>query len=858
MAGDTKTLMIRLVGNAKSATKAASDTERAYDSLDTKLKDVGKKWQDTGKKLSSTGKSLTTKLTLPIVGIGAYSVKTAAEFEQTMNVLQTNTGASAKRMSQLEQQAKDLGKATVFSANESADAMLELAKGGFTPAQIAGGGVQATMALAATEGMNLADAATVVANNMNAFSINAKNATQIADALAGASAASTASVGSLSEGLSNVGGSARNMGFDLNDTVGVLAALDQNSIRGAAGGTALNSLLTHLSKPTAAAQAALDKYNISLTNSDGSFKNITNIAGQFQDKLGKLNDKQKAAVVTTIAGTYGQKALNALIKEGDKGLGKYIKSTEQQGAAQKMANARMSGTAGAIEQMRGSLETAALSIGQALAPTITKVANFIGTLADKFTALPQPVQNVILIVGGVVAVLGPLLVIVGSVVSAIGAMIPVFGAVVGAIAAISAPVLIVIAALAALVAAVVLVIKYHKQIGKAIGKAWDAVKSAAKAVGNWFTKSVPQFFVKAWDKAKAAVSKGISAVVGFIKSLPGKAGAALGSLASRITAPFTKAWNAASGAVTRGINKVVGLVKSIPGRITGAIGDLGGLLVGAGRSILDGLISGITDKIGDVQGLLGKVTSWIPDWKGPKEKDKKLLTPAGHMIMDGFRDGLKSRIPKIKELLRNFSASLAKGIDDKPLAKAVDKLGTKLEKQLKASQARLQSLVSKRNDVISSVAGINQSVFGNATDAYGFTSGSYIIQSAQEQLEQGVKLTNALKAVTKMGLSKDLIQQFVNSGESGLQQLYALANGPKSVITQLNAINSKTNQAYKNAGIVAGNNLYGQQIKQANKQVKIEVRVNSMITEKNFAKKITPVIREELVKIARRNGGKLI
>ena len=65
--------------------------------------------------------------------------------------------------------------------------------------------------------------------------------------------------------------------------------------------------------------------------------------------------------------------------------------------------------------MKGSLETAAITIGSKLAPVITKVAEFITDLVNKFSALPEGVHTAIVVIGAIIAVLGPLLMIIGQV-----------------------------------------------------------------------------------------------------------------------------------------------------------------------------------------------------------------------------------------------------------------------------------------------------------------------------------------------------------------------------------------------------------------------------------------------------------
>jgi hypothetical protein len=59
--------------------------------------------------------------------------------------------------------------------------------------------------------------------------------------------------------------------------------------------------------------------------------------------------------------------------------------------------------------------------------------------------------------------------------------------------------------------------------------------------------------------------------------------------------------------------------------------------------------------IGVVKSKLQKVTSLIPDWKGPADKDKYLLRNAGRLIMDGLINGIDDKTNALKRQLRDVT-----------------------------------------------------------------------------------------------------------------------------------------------------------------------------------------------------------
>lgn len=165
----------------------------------------------------------------------------------------------------------------------------------------------------------------------------------------------------------------------------------------------------------------------------------------------------------------------------------------------------------------------------------------------------------------------------------------------------------------------------------------------------------------AWNGI-AGTARGIwNGLVSFVVGIPGRflSGlAAIGSLAGRMGSWVNGAKNAAVGA----FNGLIGWVGGVPGRILGALGGLGGLLVGAGRSIIDGFLNGLRSAFEGVKNFVGGIADWIAKNKGPKAYDLALLVPAGGWIMQGLEAGIRGGIPDLKRTLGGVSDVVAGGI----------------------------------------------------------------------------------------------------------------------------------------------------------------------------------------------------
>ena len=475
----------------------------------------------TGQQLKSTGRALTLGVTVPLIGIAAAGVKTASEFEVTMASLGVNAGIAGEYLDSLGDLAIKLGADTVFSANEAANAMLELSKAGLKPAAIEGGVLANTLNLAATEGIGLVEASTIMANTMNAFGLEAKDTARIVDVLAAGAVASTAGVEDLAGGLKYAGTTAKILNIPLDDTVTALAALNNAGIDSTTAGTSLNRFFLGLTGSTSKSAKEMEKLGISFEDVNGNIRPMNEIIPELAKSVDGMGDSMRTAALKQIFGVEGMRAANILLELNADGYEKLKDEVNKEGVAQDLATARMTGTAGALEQLRGSVETAALKIGDALAPAVVIVSKALTIAINLFTALPGPIQSVIVGFGALIAIVGPILWLMGalktSTALATGAFLAknaALGLVTAAQIAFNAvmaanPIALVILAIVAIIAIIVLLVKNWDTVTAVVGKVWNAIK---------------EFASKAWEKLKEFGSKVAGFVTGIIdkfNALPG-------------------------------------------------------------------------------------------------------------------------------------------------------------------------------------------------------------------------------------------------------------------------------------------------------------------------------------------------
>ncbi len=494
-----------------------------------------------GNKAKNLGQSL-LPATVAITGVGAASVSMANDFEDAMSQAAGALDKPMAEMEDLRQLAIQTGQDTIFSATEAANAITELAKGGLTEADIQAGALQTTMDLAASSGMDLADAANTVVQAMGAFGLSAAQSAEAANALAGAAAASSTDVEPLTQGLAQCSAQANNAGWSIQETTAVLGRFADAGITGSDAGTSLKTMLQRLAAPTDEAAGKIEALGIQTRDSEGNLLGASEMAQELKDKLGSLAPAARDAALQTIFGSDAMRAATIMMNSGSDGLQKYIAASNDQEAAQRLANSQMSDASKAIEEMKGSLETAAIVIGDTLAPIIQKVAEFISDLAGKFSSLPGGVQTAIVVIAGLVAAMGPVLMMIGQMSLGISSLTKAFSK-------------------------MSTIEKVIKPITNGL-KSLFGVISAHPVIA--VITAIVAAFVLLYNKCewfRDGVNAVVSAVIGFFQELPGKAKEIFSSLVSTLQS----VWSAITTAVSNAITGIQTTVSTAWTAITAAI-----------------------------------------------------------------------------------------------------------------------------------------------------------------------------------------------------------------------------------------------------------------------------------------------
>lgn len=175
--------------------------------------------------------------------------------------------------------------------------------------------------------------------------------------------------------------------------------------------------------------------------------------------------------------------------------------------------------------------------------------------------------------------------------------------------------------------------------------------------GAW--DGLKQLLSDAWEGMKSIVRTQIDLVVAIIKNLP----VLILALATDFVNVFVQIGeqmiSGLASKLTGGWADVRNAIWSMKDSIVSGLGNARDWLWQVGVDLIQGFIDGIGSMFGAVQSKLGDLTDSLTSWKGPPEKDRRLLAPTGQMIIAGLLEGMQSQFPAVQQSLQSFTSTLA-------------------------------------------------------------------------------------------------------------------------------------------------------------------------------------------------------
>lgn len=670
-----------------------------YLNFNTKIDDSG---MISGlKRLQSLAKKSAVAIGSGIAAGLAAATKAGMDFEAQMSKVQAISGASADEIQALTEKAKQMGVETKFSATEAGEALEYMAMAGWKTEDMLSG-IPGIMNLAAASGEDLGQVSDIVTDALTAFGLQAQDSSHFADVLATASSNANTNVSLMGATFKYVAPVAGAMKFSIEDTAQAIGLMANAGIKGEQAGTALRAMFTRLAKPPKDAAEAMSALNLVITNSDGSFKSLSDILTEMRSKFSKLTDEQKTQYAAALAGQEAMSGLLAIVNASGNDFDKLAGAiANADGASKKMADTMNDNLKGQMVLLGSSAESLGLAIYDGISePMKEAVKSGIGSI-NKLTKsinsgeLQGAVSNIGELFGGLVSgaveitetALPAVIHLTSSIAEHSGVVLTAAGAVVGYKAALSG------------LAATQEIITWGKSVSGTI----TAIKDA-KMLGITYSTLYQAAILKDETALKLCNAAGLTDIA--VKG-------------GQVTAT-----NAATGA-TLAFNKA--LMANPAGLVIGAIG----LLVG-------GLTAGYI--------ALSKSSAWLTEEEKKQREEMKKLSEESTSLANAQRDLMNAQEERMRSIRDNAAAELSEIDYAQQLFYKLTDLADETGRVDEKNKALASFILGELNNAL----GTQYAMTGNQIDRYTDMKSSIegVIEKEQARIALGAYsdiLTEALK-----------------------------------------------------------------------------------------------------------------
>lgn len=668
---------------------------------------IGSKLTSIGNKMTSVGDTLTKKVSAPLAGLGAASVKSFADWESAFaGVMKTVDETATTTYEDLAEGIKQMSTETAASKEEIAgvaEAAGQLGVGAddilkFTKTMVMMGD---------STNLSAEEAATALARISNITGEPLENIDKLGAsivALGNSFATNESSIVEMSNRLASAGTIA---GLSTTDVLALAAAMSSVGIEAEAGGTAMTQTLTSISQAVSAGGDDLNR----LAQLSG--KTAQEFAAEWkaspvtalQEFISGLSEMNAAGVDTYaildelgMSGIRQSNMLQSLALASDQ-LTSAINVSNQayieNAALTDEAEKRYQTFNSQLSQTKEMASNVAIQFGEIMMPYVQKLVEKIQSLVQWFGNLDGKTQEMIVKIGLIVAAIGPALSIVGTIISTIGSISTAVGAVIklgptilamitsiqtvitgtlipaiaGIITAV-APFLPLIAAVAAAIAAIIIVIKNWAEITEFVKEKWRILTNfLAETIAK-----IQRFFEEHFGflgmlfSTKIEVIKTIiTTAVNIIKILLQTTGQIIRALIdgdwSKIGQIISTAWANIQKAINDGVLNVIKAVTDMGVNAKQKFDELLNNAKEWGSHFVQNFCDGITQKmsalIDKVRSMAETVRSYLHFSTGPDVGPLKDFNQWPKHMMDNYARGIESARYIVKDAVADVAADVS-------------------------------------------------------------------------------------------------------------------------------------------------------------------------------------------------------
>lgn len=590
--------------------KGMDETNEKIKAGTADLEDYAKKLDKTAGKAKSTGEALTKGLTVPITAIGAASMAAWAELDEAYDGIAAGTGATGEALSELQNSFDVVFGSLPVEAEAASSAIADInTRFGFT-GDVLEAATEKFLKFAEVNNTDVSSAVALVSRAMGDASIKSSEYGNVLDSLTAASQASGISIEKLTEMLTKYGAPMRALGYDTKESIAIFSSWEK-------AGVNTEIAFSGMKK-------AISNFMSEGKNAKVEFKKLVE---------GIENGSISASEALEIFGTKAGPDLVDAIQEGRFSFEEMLKVVEGSSGQLEQTFDDMLDPADNAKIALNNLKIAGSQLGDtiqtSLGPVFASLAEIIKDITKWFNGLNDSTKTMIVVIGMLLAAIGPLIFIFGTLAGSVSKMITlytllkekqilatiatkahtaatlVWNGICAAATAVTKALGVaftfltsktglLILAIAGIITIVVLLIKNWEQVKQVAHDVWTSIQNKLQEFDNW----MQNIFATDWTKTFGGIGNMLNGFFATTKGITDGIKQIFSGLIDFVAGTFTGDWSRA----WKGVVNVFG----------GIMNTLGSVIKGP----LNAVISMINWAIDGLNSISVTIPKWVPGMGG--------------------------------------------------------------------------------------------------------------------------------------------------------------------------------------------------------------------------------------------------
>lgn len=657
----------KAISDKKNALNNAQATLNNYkkglDEVNGKLKsgsaqieEYAKKIENFGSKTKEVGGSLSKNITAPIAAAGTAAYAAWMSVDEAYDNIAVGTGATGDALSKLQESFDNVFAKAPFDAMDISNSLADLnTRFGFT-GKVLEDASEKFLRFASVNKTDVSNAVALVSRAMGDAGIPAEEYTSVLDALTTASQASGISIDALTGNITKYGAPMRALGYTTEESIAIFASWEKAGVNTEIAFSGMKKAISNFSAEGKDAKVEFKKTLEEIAKCPDIASATTKAIEVFGTKAGPdLADAIKG-------GRFEFEEMLKLVESSSGQLDASFEATMDPADKAKVALNNLTLAGAALGDV----------IQSALRPVFESLADILKDFTEWFKNLNPEIRQTIVIVGGIIAAVGPLLVLIGALAGPISTALGLFakfklalfgtaeqaGIMGTMVSGLTGPILAVIGIIALVTAALIDLYNNNEEFRKNVNDMISNLIEILQTLWNSFLYPIltavkdvlldiwNNAILPVWETVKNCIADIIAKLSGLIEVLTPVINFIIQLLSALLIPVFLLLANTIGAVVSEAISFFGALLSNVSQVICGIIQVISGIIqfitgvftgnwkqawngivsifkgifdgiVGIAKAPINGVISLVNGVISAVNGMikgLNKISFDIPDW----------------------------------------------------------------------------------------------------------------------------------------------------------------------------------------------------------------------------------------------------